>query len=817
MAVVARIAQPDGKTVLRLALSSKQAVRTKGLRSAKVELIDEETQRVIPDVSVRRDGDTIELSVLRNGEKQVLILEDGDGAGISVSTETGQVIGGDSSVGASTGASTTPGAAGTQSSVWPGTFIVGDDIAAAAIPWLWPAALIGGAALLLHRDPEPDRTPPVVSGLDITTATDTGADDLTTGSGAPSLTFSGEPGLKIALKGADGTLLDKSQYTVNYAAGRYTVTLVDANTGIDGAQAFGSFLNGVATGNAASAADGVYTIVATDSASNSADVGTFTIDTTSPSTGALDITEATDTGPNDTRTSHGLPILTFSGEPGLNITLKGVDGSLLDPMQYSVSYVPGAGAAEGTYTVALIDADTGTAGAQGFGSFTNGGVASNNPAASLDGTYTVVATDSAENSKDVGTFAIDTTPPTTGALDINAATDTGADDSNTRNGLPVLNFTGEAGLAIVLNGVNGAALNPSQYSVVFNDGTYTVALLDADLTNAGVQGFGSYTETGAPSGNPAASADGRYTIVATDTAANAKDVGSFVIDTTPPITGPLDISAATDTGADDTNTRSGLPELTFSGEPGLNVMLRGADGALLDASQYTVNYANGLYTVTLVDANLGTAGAQNFGSFDGSGAATGNPAGSADGTYTIVVTDTAANAKDVGSFVIDTTPPVTGALDITTATDTGANDTNTGNSLPILTFSGEPGLAITLKGADGSLLAPSQYSVSYAPGAGGANGTYVVALLDANTGAGGAQGFGNFTSAGAASGNPASSVDGTYTIVATDSATNSKDVGTFTIDTTAPAAPTVTDVTENAGDPNAADLITNDNTQVLSV
>lgn len=60
--------------------------------------------------------------------------------------------------------------------------------------------------------------------------------------------------------------------------------------------------------------------------------------------------------------------------------------------------------------------------------------------------------------------------------------------------------------------------------------------------------------------------------------------------------------------------------------------------------------------------------------------------------------------------------PVTGTIDISTATDSGSNDTATNNALPALTFTGDSGLTITLKGPGGSTLAAGQYSVSFDAG-----------------------------------------------------------------------------------------------------
>lgn len=649
---------------------------------------------------------------------------------------------------------------------------------------------------------------PVTGTIDISTATDSGSNDTATNNALPVLTFTGDTGLTITLKGPGGSTLAAGQYSVSFDAGTstYTVTLLDATSGSGGASdPFGTYYAGSATGNLTSSADGVYTIVATDGSANTVDVGTFIIDTTLPVTGSLDISGATDSGANDTLTKNGLPVLTFTGEDGLTITLKGPDGSTLDSSQYSISY--DAGTTE--YTVTLLDATLGSGGATDpFGTYSSGTATGNCPS-SVDGTYTIVATDNASNAADVGTFVIDTTAPVTGTIDFTTATDSGANDTLTSNGNPVLTFTGEAGLLITLEGPDGSALDSSQYLVAYAGGTYTVTLRDATFGSGGATDpFGTYA-SGAATGNAPSSVDGTYTIVAIDSASNAADVGTFVIDTTMPVTGALDISAATDSGADDTRTKNGLPVLTFSGEAGLTISLKGANGSTLAGDQYSVSYdaGTGEYTVTLLDAKSVSGGASDpFGTYS-SGVATGNPSSSADGTYTIVATDAASNAADVGTFVIDTTAPVTGSIDITTATDSGANDTRTNNGNPELTFTGEAGLTITLKGADGSTLDPGQYSVAYA------GGSYTVTLLDATSGGGGASDpFGTY-SAGTSTGNPASSADGTYTIVATDAASNTANVGTFIIDTQVVVGPP--DIIPST-DNGANDLQTNNGYPVIN-
>jgi len=557
MTVTVRISEPRSKAVTKQAVSPRKPTRIKVVKGSQVVIVDEATGEVIDLIDVKRVDDAVEMTVVHKGEQHIVVLQDADGLGISVRDEVGRFVGSD------------PAIASAQSSVSKGIFLVGDAADAAGLGWGTVAlAGLGGLALALSggsSSDNTDRIPPVVGALDITNATDTGANDLLTGNGLPQLIFTGEAGLTIRLFGANGAALAANQYSVTYANGTYTVSLLDANPAVAGPQAFGSFSGGAASGNPASSVDGRYTIVAYDAAGNASTVGVFTIDTTpAVITVPLDITAATDSGADDSFTNNGLPVLTFEGEAGLTISVDGVGGVPLDASQYEVQYL------NGVYTVRLLDAVVGGA-VQEFGSFLNG-VATGNPAESLDGTYTIVATDHAANRSNVGTFVIDTTVPalTPPPLDIVAFTDTGANDLVTANGLPVLTFAGEAGLSITLQGTDGLDLDPRQYEVNYANGTYSVALLDANLSLAGPQSYGTNLN-GVPTGNPAASGDGFYRIVARDAADNFLEVGRFEIDTTVLAPADLDISAGTDTGNDDLLTGNGLPVLTFRAESGLTV------------------------------------------------------------------------------------------------------------------------------------------------------------------------------------------------------------------------------------------------------
>ena len=240
--------------------------------------------------------------------------------------------------------------------------------------------------------------------------------------------------------------------TYNAGTGTYTVALIDAIPG-GTVNPFGSFSGGTATGNPASTADGAYTIRAADPAGNTATVGSFTLDTTVPTTGTtggIDITPATDTGANDTTTANGTPTLTFTGEAGLTITIQGPDGKPLPAGAYTVVENP-----DGTYTTTLLDATPGNGTPNPFGDFFGVNNPTGNPPGTGDGTYTLQAADNAGNTTTIGNFVINTR-----GLDNDGADDTfeagkdgnsdGIDDSLQKNVATIQTFTGAAATLHVL-------------------------------------------------------------------------------------------------------------------------------------------------------------------------------------------------------------------------------------------------------------------------------------------------------------------------------------------------------------------------------
>ena len=439
----------------------------------------------------------------------------------------------------------------------------------------------------------------------------------------------------------------------------YTVQSGDTTQDLDYVSSSSLILNGGTIQNS-NARNAVLTLANPGTAGSLGANKAIVIDTTPPSVGPIDITSGTDSGVDDTITNHGNPVITFTGEVGLTITLAGPNNQLLNSSQYTVAYDN----TTSTYTVTLVDATLNTGGINDpFGTY-SGSNLTGNAANALDGLYTIKAADLAGNQANVGTFTIDTTPagtsPGLGPIDITSGTDSGVDDTITNHGNPVITFTGEVGLTITLAGPNNQLLNSSQYTVAYDNttSTYTVTLVDATLNTGGINDpFGTYSGSNL-TGNAANALDGLYTIKAADLAGNQTNVGTFTIDTTPPSVGPIDITSGTDSGVDDTITKNGNPVITFTGESGLTITLAGPNNQLLNSSQYTVTYDNttSTYTVTLVDANLTTNGNDPFGTYSGSNP-TGNAVNEADGLYTIKAADLAGNQTNVGTFTIDTTKP----------------------------------------------------------------------------------------------------------------------------------------------------------------
>ena len=594
--------------------------------------------------------------------------------------------------------------------------------------------------------------------LDMANAIDTGSnDDEITSYGLPVLTLTAGSDLTIRLIGADGstTLTQNTQYSASYANGVYTVTLLDAIAG-GSVNPFGTYSNGTATNNPTSTADGTYTLVATASSGESTTYN-FVIDTTAPA-GVPTV--------NSQTTNDTTPTLTGTATLGPGETLSvTVNEATYDNVIVS----------NGTWS---LDTGTLTPSSGTLGTFNSGSYS-----------VTAIIKDVAGNtSTDITSSELTiNTSITVGALDMTDATDSGssADDEITSNGLPVLTFTGATGLTISLIGADGSTtlIQDTQYSVSYDPdkGIYTVTLLDATPVDDTPNPFGTYNGSNATS-NQASTADGTYTLVATDSSNSTSTYYHFVIDTTTPSAPTVERLTTNDT----TPPLTGMATLG-PGET-LSVTVNGATYNNVTVTNGTWN----LDTDTVVPTS-GTLGSLvNGNSY----------------SVTAVVTDVAGNTStDTTSSELTIKTSVTvGALDMTDATDSGSSpsDEVTRIGLPVLSFTGEAGLSISLKSADGSTLLAegTHYSVSYDD----VDGVYTITLLDAVAG-GSANPFGTY-SGGTATNNPASTADGTYTLVATDAIGNDATVGSFVIDTTAPAAPTVDSKTTSDTTPTLTGMAT---------
>ena len=130
-----------------------------------------------------------------------------------------------------------------------------------------------------------------LDGFALTTTNNPQALDGFTHVAFPTLEFTGDAGLDITIDGpgAGTSLLDPSQYTVNFTAGvgiydpgLYTITFIDSDPLTAGLQPFG---DGAATANGS---DGLYTVFAEDAANAlSGTAGSFTLDSVAPAAAGL--------------------------------------------------------------------------------------------------------------------------------------------------------------------------------------------------------------------------------------------------------------------------------------------------------------------------------------------------------------------------------------------------------------------------------------------------------------------------------------------------------------------------------------------------
>ncbi len=166
--------------------------------------------------------------------------------------------------------------------------------------------------------------------------------------------------------------------------------------------------------------------------------------------------------------------------------------------------------------------------------------------------------------------------------------------------------------------------------------------------------------------------------VTTDTGAlGVTHVSASAVNIVTSVTAVLDLDGFALTTENNANAQDGVthvafPTLQFTGDAGLDIAIEGPDAALLEPSQYTVDFTAGVgphdpghYAITFIDSDPLTAGPQPFGD------ASGVPNGS-DGGYTVFVEDAADSLYGTaGSFTIDSVAPRATISDVALSADDG--------------------------------------------------------------------------------------------------------------------------------------------------
>ncbi|XEC95624.1 S-layer homology domain-containing protein [Paenibacillus tarimensis] len=522
-------------------------------------------------------------------------------------------------------------------------------------------------------------------------------------------------------------------------------------------------LNGNAyTAGSAVSAEGGYTLVATDSAGNETTM-TFTIDKTAPVVDGV-----TDGGVYNTDPT----IVVTETHPG-SVTLNG-------------------------------------------GVFTSGGTVTS------EGDYTLIAADLAGNEKTV-TFTIDKTAPVMNGVADGAVY--GSDRTAT--------FTDETGVTAALNGApytEGGTIGEGAHTLTAADaaGNETTVTFTIDKTAPVVDGAvdGEFYNTdrsltftdltavtatlngNAYTAGSAVSAEGGYTLVATDAAGNETTV-VFTIDKTAPV-----VDGVTDGGVYNTDPTIVVTE-THPGSVTLNGGVFTSGGTVTSEGDYTLIAAdltgNEITVTFTIDKTAPVVDGAADGEFYNTGrsltftdltavtatlngnAYTAGSAVSAEGEYTLAATDAAGNETMV-VFTIDKTAPVVDGV-----TDGGVHNTDrtiaiTETNPDSVTLNGgafTPGETVTAEGEytlAARDLAGNEKTVTFtidktAPMINGvANGAVYgsdrTATFTDETGVTAALNGAPYTEGGTIG-------EGAHTLTATDAAGNETTV-TFTIDKTAP-------------------------------
>jgi uncharacterized protein (TIGR03382 family) len=564
------------------------------------------------------------------------------------------------------------------------------------------------------------------------------------------------PAAPVVVTPANGAVTNDNTpaYSGTAEAGSTVTVIVDGvSVGTTTANAAGNWTLTPAT----ALADGPHTVsaTATDAAGNtsaSSNTNTFIVDTTPPAAPVV-VTPA-----NGSVTSDNTPAYSGTAEAGSTVTVI-VDG---------------------------VSVGTTTANAAGNWTLT--------PATALvDGPHMVraTATDAAGNtsaSSNTNTFIVDTTPPAAPVVV------TPANGAVTNDNTPAYSGTAEAG------------------------STVTVIVDGVSVGTTTANAAGTWTLTPAT-----ALADGPHTVsaTATDAAGNtsaSSNTNTFIVDTTPPA------APVVQTPADGSVTNDNTPDYSGTAEAGSTVTVI-VDGVSVGtttanaAGNWTFTpaapLADGPHTVraTATDAAGNTSANSNTNTFivdttgptvpvvltpaNGTVTSDNTPAYSgtaeADSTVTIFV-----DGVSVGTTVADaagnwTFTPATALADGShsvkvTATDTTGNTSPDSNTNTFIVDTTPPAAPVVLTPADGAVTNDNTPAYS---GTAEAGSTVTVIVDGVSVGTTTANAAGNWTLTPAAS-----LADGQHTVraTATDAAGNTgpnSSTNTFTVDTTAPAAPVV--------------------------
>jgi len=565
------------------------------------------------------------------------------------------------------------------------------------------------------------------------------------------------PAAPVVLTPANGSTTNDNTptYTGTAEAGSTVTVIVDGvvvGTTVASASGTWSFTPPAAL------ADGPHTVraTATDAAGNTSaqsNTNTFTVDTTPPAAPVV-LTPA-----NGSTTSDNTPTYTGTAEAGSTVTVI-VDGT---PVGTTVA------SASGTWN------------------FTP-------PAALADGPHTVkaTATDAVGNTSaqsNTNTFTVDTTPPAAPVVL------TPANGSTTNDNTPTYTGTAEAGSTVTVI-VDGAVVGTTVASasgtwsftpvVPLADGPHAVKATATDAVgNTSVESNtntftvdttapaapvvtapanGSITNDNTPTYTGTAEAGSTVTVIVDGTpvgttVASASGTWSFT-PVVPLADGPHAVKATATDAVGNTSLDSNTNIFTVDTiAPAAPVVLTPANGSVTNDNTPTYSgtaEANSTVTVIVDGAVVGTTTASASGTWSFT-----PPAALADGPHTVkaTATDAANNTSaesNTNAFTVDTTPPAAPVV-LTPASGSTTND-----NTPTYTGTAEANSTVTVN-VDGTPVGTTVASAS---------GTW------------------SFTPAAALA-------DGPHTVkaTATDAANNTSvesNTNTFTVDTTAPAAPVVT-------------------------